>query len=136
MKKIILLFGAIAFFPLLAFAGACSCTDNTGNVIQSCFDDQNQCQDWCGNGSVNYDTEPCGNTFGFAGAQNLDKEEDLTNNCGNFTRVTVTPSKKDFADLCNTLGMKCVSVCDSNGNTKPCAGNPGYQDGRSVVTCK
>lgn len=136
MKTIIILFSLIACFPSLALAGACSCTDNSGNVIQSCFESLDQCEEWCSSGSINYDTEPCGNKYGFAGAQNTDKEEELTNNCGNFTRVTITPSKKDFADLCSIIGMKCVSVCDSNGNTKPCKGNPGYQDGRSVVTCK
>ena len=68
-----------------------------------------------------------GEWYGFEnGTSPKDQEVNLSRNCsgGNFTRVFV-PIKSEvgssparFTDLCNSIGKKCLSVCDWEGHIR------------------
>jgi hypothetical protein len=70
--------------------------------------------------------------YGSTNSANQDRETELRNNCGPFTRITV--SGNTFAELCEQLHLKCTRVCDWEGTTKPCDSNA--HDGSRVVSCE
>lgn len=71
--------------------------------------------------------------YGFAGARNIDQEENLRKNCTGGQNFQRLPVDGDFNDLCGSIERRCTRVCDWEGSTKPCSQNP--QDGSRVAYC-
>jgi hypothetical protein len=74
----------------------------------------------------------------------LDREADLKAHCGPFRRVTVAGKASSFNALCESIGKKCIRVCDWGGTTKSCSedSRPGPngsrvqgRDGSRVAFC-
>ena len=70
--------------------------------------------------------------YGSTNSPNQDRNTELQNNCGSFTRITV--SGNTFAELCEQLHLKCTKVCDWEGHTQPCESNA--HDGSRVAFCE
>jgi hypothetical protein len=70
--------------------------------------------------------------YGFENSPNKDRESELRARCSpNFTRINV-PSGTHFNALCESIGKKCVRVCDWEGSTKSCSESP-YAYGTALV---
>jgi hypothetical protein len=70
--------------------------------------------------------------YGSTNSPNQDRNTELKNNCGSFTRITVRGNT--FAELCGQLHLKCTKVCDWEGNTQPCESDA--HDGSRVAFCE
>ncbi len=71
------------------------------------------------------------------------RDGELQKRCGFFTRINVSGNASSFDELCQSIGRKCVRVCDWQGVTFSCNENtkwtpdgrvPG-RDGTRVAFC-
>ncbi len=75
--------------------------------------------------------------YGFQNSSNIDREDELHSRCASsFTRVHVADGTT-FNDLCASIGLRCVQVCDWSGKTKSCADSPySWGDGSRIGYCQ
>jgi hypothetical protein len=88
-----------------------------------------------------------GNWYGYAnGTSPQDREQELRNHWGPFTRVTVPFNNGSIypvtlGDLCRRMGKTCLKVGDWEGHEKGCdefsqgAGGWPIRDGSRIVLC-
>lgn len=78
--------------------------------------------------------------LGFAnGNAAQDRDSELRQNCGAFTRVYVPENVGNrFTDLCTYQGKICEQICDWQGQNFPCTAGSlgGARDGTRVVLCR